>query len=109
MDCTNTPKGDLTDFSAVDFMAGHEQYRMYDLAQEPDPPVQKMGYSNIKSMSDYEDRQWERREKRAEAQQDRRRQLEMWSRGEHTHSDSQLSLPTVVQQMNLNCIASNSR
>jgi len=82
---------------------------MYDLAQEPDPPVQKMGYSNIKSMSDYEDRQWERREKRAEAQQDRRRQLEMWSRGEHTHSDSQLSLPTVVQQMNLNCIASKSR
>jgi hypothetical protein len=69
MDCTNTPKGDLTDLSAVDFMAGHEQHRMYDLAQEPDPPVQKMGYSNIKSTSDYEDRQWERREKRAEAQQ----------------------------------------
>jgi hypothetical protein len=50
---------------AEKFMEGHPQYRMYDLAQDP-VPVQKtnLGCANIKSQSDYEDRQWERRQQR---------------------------------------------
>jgi hypothetical protein len=48
-------------FAATDFMEGHSQYRLYDLAETP---VQKMnGFSNINSMSDYEDRQYERRQR----------------------------------------------
>jgi len=49
-------------FAAVDFVAGHAEYRLHDLAEEP---VQKMnGFSNIKSQSDWEDRLYERRQER---------------------------------------------
>jgi hypothetical protein len=46
-------------FAATDFMAGHAEYQLHDLAEEP---VQKVtGFSNIKSQSDAEDKKWERR------------------------------------------------
>jgi hypothetical protein len=51
-------------FDATDFMDGHAEYRLHDLSEEP-KPVHKMGggFSNINSMSDYEDKQWERRQR----------------------------------------------
>jgi hypothetical protein len=54
-------------FAAVDFMAGHAEYRLHDLAEEP---VHKMNLpcSNIKAMSDYEDRLYERRLEREQRQ-----------------------------------------
>jgi hypothetical protein len=46
-------------FAATDFMLGHAEYRLHDLSEEP---VQRMtGFANINSMSDYEERQYERR------------------------------------------------
>ena len=49
-------------FAATDFMAGHAEYRLHDLAAKP---VQRMnGFANIKSQSDWEDKLWERREQR---------------------------------------------
>jgi hypothetical protein len=42
------------------------KFRFYDLAMFAPPSVQKtnLGCANIKSQSDYEDRQWERRQQR---------------------------------------------
>jgi hypothetical protein len=49
-------------FAAISFMEGHAEYRLHDLAEEP---VQKVtGFANIKSQSDWEDRQWERRQRK---------------------------------------------
>lgn len=50
-------------FDAAEFTAQDPKYRFYDLAQAPDPPVQKVNLTcgNIKSQSDAEDRAWERR------------------------------------------------
>lgn len=50
-------------FAATDFMEGHAEYRLHDLAEEP---VQKVnGFANIKSQSAWEDKLWERREQRS--------------------------------------------
>jgi hypothetical protein len=47
-------------FAATDFMEGHPQYRLFDLAETT---VQKMNVcGNIKSQSDYEDRLWEKKQ-----------------------------------------------
>ncbi len=59
-------------FAATDFMLGHAEYRLHDLTEEP--LIQKMnGFSNIKSQSDWEDQQWERRQRREEAERQRLR------------------------------------
>jgi hypothetical protein len=48
-------------FAATDFMVGHAEYRLHDLAEEP---VHKAtGFAKIKSQSDYEDKLWERRQR----------------------------------------------
>lgn len=46
-------------FDAIEFAAKDSKYRLHDLSEEL---VQKTtGFSNIKGMSDAEDREWERR------------------------------------------------
>lgn len=57
-------------FDAAEFAAKDSKYRLYDLSEEPVHKVQQLMAANIKSQSDAEDREWERRFDRA--RQDRR-------------------------------------